>query len=1111
MDIREDILKKRYYLKNEEDVPVEDWDGLCKRVAKALSENEEQYEKFYNVIHQCLFLPNTPALINAGREKFSLSACYVIPVEDSMEGIYDAVKHTALIHKSGGGTGFSFSRLRPAGDIVATTKGVASGPCSFIRVFDTATEVTKQGGCLVPETMVTTAVGILKLSELVNQNAEGWQKHEVLVYTDAGWKVSLEGYNNGTAKVRKIRLSSGVELVGTLNHKVKVWDVVSQSEQWRELGEIKLSDLLKVVLGGYKGSNVLLNTKKCVSNHNWLKPAELLETLTPELGWLLGYIYGNGFVAKDGTYRLGATIPDKKPEILKTFHDLTKKIFGVTPILNRKNDEAASTVVISSKYIWEFFYNNGFNKEKATEIEVPLLIRTSPEEVVAAFIRGYFDADGSLSDGYPVITSVSKQFLSTIQTILFSLGIPSVFGRCSENSSRLGNNTVYRLTVRPAVAMQRFNKIIKWKPSILSGRKNGDPQNERYWQVPEVQHVLESTLTEIKEKYGYGVYRAFYRTMQHYLPYMKQSRRFTYGAFTRIMKHYGEIVPASLKIIFEKAGKTFWDEVVEITDLLEDRLTLDLSVNENHTYIANGIVTHNTRRGANMGILRVDHPDIMEFINLKKEEGRISNFNLSIGITDDFMSALKEDKEFNLVFKEETRKTVKAKEIWNAIVEGAWRNGEPGVVFLDTINRFNATPNIGEIEATNPCGEQPLLPFEACVLGSINLSEMISNGEIDWKKLDHVVRVAVRFLDNVIDVQYYPVPEIEKMHKGNRKIGLGVMGWADMLIKMRIPYNSDEALSLAEEIMGFITDTSIDESESLAEEKGVFPNWEGSVWHKKGIKVRNATTTTIAPTGSISIIAGCSSGIEPVFDFVTIQKRPVGEHKVVHPLYEEWVKNNGDKSLPEYFVTARDIPYEWHLKMQAAFQKYTHNAVSKTINLPNSASKEDISKAFLMAYKLGLKGITVYRDGSRQEQVISSASEGKTFSGKTQNVLDAKRICVDTSEGKVYINVSLSPEKDPLEVFITSPVESKHYEIYESFARIFSVALRNGVPVKKLLSQLEKANQKYGSVSSIPSAIIRAFRMIGINSHEESCPDCGGILVLEEGCVKCLTCGYTKC
>jgi ribonucleoside-diphosphate reductase alpha chain len=521
-----------------------------------------------------------------------------------------------------------------------------------------------------------------------------------------------------------------------------------------------------------------------------------------------------------------------------------------------------------------------------------------------------------------------------------------------------------------------------------------------------------------------------------------------------------------------------------------------------------------TRRGANMGILRVDHPDIMEFITLKKEEGKLSNFNLSVGLTDVFMNALKEEGNIDLIFNGKVRKTIRAREIWDVIVDGAWKNGEPGVVFLDSINKDNTTPHIGQIEATNPCGEQPLLPYEACVLGSVNLLKMIKSAsggnEIDWEKLGKTVRTTVRFLDNIIEVQHYPIPEIERMHKGNRKIGVGVMGWADMLIKLGIPYNSEEAVKLAEEVMSFISDTSVQESAKLAEEKDVFPNWEGSVWQKKGIRIRNATTTTIAPTGSISIIAGCSSGIEPVFDFVTVQRRPVGEHKVTYPLYEEWFKEHGDGALPPHFVTAREIPYQWHIKMQAAFQKHTHNAVSKTINLPNSATKEDVSKAFLLAHELGCKGITIYRDGSRKEQVISSTENKKA--DDLPSVLDAKRICIDTFEGKVYVNISLSSEKKPLEVFISTPVETRYAEIYESFGRIFSVALRNSVPVKKLLSQLEKANRKYGSVSSIPAALIRAFRMLGIDGNQiENCPDCSGVLVLEEGCIKCLTCGYTKC
>lgn len=663
--MREDILRQRYYQKDPDGNPMEDWHGLCERVAHTLAETENEKRDFYDVMFNRLFLPNSPTLMNAGK-KMSYSACFVLPTADSMEEIFDAVKQTALIHKAGGGTGFDFSKLRPAGDMVSTTKGTASGPCSFIRVFDTATDVTKQGG---------------------------------------------------------------------------------------------------------------------------------------------------------------------------------------------------------------------------------------------------------------------------------------------------------------------------------------------------------------------------------------------------------------------------------------------------------------TRRGANMGVLRCDHPDIMEFITMKGVEDYLVNFNISVAITDAFMEALERDKEIPLVFKGKTYKVVKARQIWDAIIEGAWTNGEPGVIFIDELNRHNPTPHIGKFEATNPCGEQPLLPYEACTLGSANLVQHV-DVKLKWDLLEKTVRTGVRMLNRIIDVQMYPLPEIEKMHKANRKIGLGVMGWADLLLLLNIRYDSEDAPSLAKEVMKFVTDISVDESKKLAEEKGVFPNWEGSVWQEKGIPMRNATTTTIAPTGSLSIIAECSSGIEPVFAWETIQKRPVGEHRVVHPLYRQVKENNPDEPLPPCFVTAGDIPSEWHVKMQAAFQESTHNAVSKTVNLPNTATTKDVDKIFKTAYDLGCKGITVYRDGSRNEQVISASKKEERKQENTQKeelriIEEAKRIRIKTSEGNVHIIIT-HRAGTPLEVFIHSPVESRYAEIYEAFARVFSVALRYNVPLKNLLDQLEKANTKFGSIISPVYAVLRAFRLIGMNGYGK-CPDCGGSLIPQEGCLNCLSCGYSKC
>jgi ribonucleoside-diphosphate reductase alpha chain len=667
--MREDILRERYYWKDKHGNPLEDWAGLCKRVAGALANDGIQEKQFFDVIHDCFFLPNSPALTNAGREAFTLSACFVLPIEDSVAGIFDTAKHSALVHKMGGGTGFSFDRLRPAGDSVGTTQGIASGPCSFLKIYNASTEVMKQGG---------------------------------------------------------------------------------------------------------------------------------------------------------------------------------------------------------------------------------------------------------------------------------------------------------------------------------------------------------------------------------------------------------------------------------------------------------------TRRGANMGMLRVDHPDIFEFIGLKENDGTISNFNLSVAVTDAFMEAVRDNTDFPLQFDGKTRRTVKARAIWDKIMEGAWRNGEPGVFFIDKANLSNPTPHVGAFEGTNPCGEQPLLPYEACVLGSINLSKMVSPaGDIDWDLLRTTTRVGTVMLDNIIDRQDYPLPQVEVMHKSNRKIGVGVMGWADMLIKLGIHYASDAALTLAEEVMCFITGEAVKMSTELADAQGPFPNWEGSAWSSQGIKVRNATLTTIAPTGTLSIMAKVNGGIEPVFDFRTIERRADVEYENTNQVFEEWQREHPGKPLPDYFVKANSVPAEWHVRMQAAFQKHTHNAISKTINFPKTASKEDVERAYLLAYSLGCKGLTVYRDGSRVNQVITSGSRTATAGimepMKMPEVKPQKGLEIETSEGTVHISVTIIDDK-PFEVFITTPVESKHSEVYEALARIFSISLRCGVPAPLLLRQIEDANKKYGSVVSPTYAILRAFRKLDMNGGSaEMCPECGNVLAIQEGCQKCLGCGFSKC
>ncbi|HPB59713.1 MAG TPA: adenosylcobalamin-dependent ribonucleoside-diphosphate reductase [Candidatus Saccharicenans sp.] len=535
-----------------------------------------------------------------------------------------------------------------------------------------------------------------------------------------------------------------------------------------------------------------------------------------------------------------------------------------------------------------------------------------------------------------------------------------------------------------------------------------------------------------------------------------------------------------------------------------------------------------TRRGANIGLLRVDHPDIEEFITMKRDGKTLNNFNISVAITDDFMKALKHDGEYwlyNPYLKKKTTKR-KARDIFQLIVESAWAVGDPGLIFIDRINQLNPTRELGPISATNPCGEQPLHPYESCNLGSINISNFYSPDypdEIDWERLASTIEIAVRFLDNVIDVNKYPLPQIAEMTRANRRIGLGLMGWADLLLKKKIRYDSPAALTLAEKVISFIRQTADRESEKLGELKGNFPNIDLSIY--KGKKRRNATVLTIAPTGTISRLAGCSSSIEPIFAFEFVSKILDGEIKDVHPLYEEWKKEYPDEPLPDYFVTAHDIPYEGHIRMQAAFQKYVDNSVSKTINLPNQATFEDVEKAYLLAYDLGTKGITIYRDGSKAEQVLYAGTIAKQKLIPRERPVSLPSITdkIKTGLGNLYVTITFLNNK-PFEVF-TSIGKSGYSTMAdaEAIGRLISLALRSGVDPKEVILQLkgiggsEPVFTEGGLVQSIPDAVAKVLeRHLGEVKEnkrdflKDTCPLCGATLP-DEKCPVCPNCGWTRC
>jgi ribonucleoside-diphosphate reductase alpha chain len=573
-----------------------------------------------------------------------------------------------------------------------------------------------------------------------------------------------------------------------------------------------------------------------------------------------------------------------------------------------------------------------------------------------------------------------------------------------------------------------------------------------------------------------------------------------------------------------------------------------------------------TRRGANMGILRVDHPDIMEFIYCKKHNAELNNFNISVAVTERFMEAMQKGENYDLLDPRDGKKVgeLNAVQVYQALISCAWENGDPGIVFLDRVNRDNPTPDMGEIESTNPCGEQPLLPLEACNLGSINLAKFVTQEEgvpiVDWEGLREMVWLSVRFLDNTIDMSKYPLPEIGQMVKGNRKIGLGIMGFADLLYQMQVPYNSEEGIFLAEEIMSFIQKESKEASQFLAEERGVFENFKKSTYVRgEDGRIRNATTTTIAPTGTLSIIADCSSGIEPLFALSFVRRVMDNDELLeVNPYFEKVARERGfydldlmdriamsgsikdmeeiPEDVREVFVTAHDVTPEWHVRMQGAFQKYTDNAVSKTVNLPHDATVKDVLKVYNLAYDLGCKGVTIYRDGSKENQVLSydrqiSKDVSKPMDMKDRpETLEGFTTKMVTGYGNLYVTVT-EMDGEPFEVFATIGKSGKSTTAKtEAIGRLVSLALRSGVKVENIIEQLKGIGgeypvfQKDGLVLSIPDAISRVLekRYYKDGKHKrgkkyensllgETCPDCGQTISFEEGCMTCHFCGFTKC
>ncbi len=1092
------VLEKRYLAKDADGKPTESPQELLARVARAVAEVDRHYAPegdpgqtaadFYDLMARLDFLPNSPTLMNAGRELGQLSACFVLPVEDSMESIFEAVKNTALIHKSGGGTGFSFSRIRPRNDRVRSTSGVSSGPISFMKVFDTATEMIKQGG-----TRRGANMGILRVDH-PDILAFIAAKADTDVLTNFNLSVALT-----EAFMEAVERDGEYELVnprdgapaGRLQAREVFDRIVAEAWATGEPGIVFIDRMDRDNPTPQLGP--IESTNPCVPADTWVLTAEGPRQVADLVGRPTEVIV-NGRAHPTGPEGFFAT-GTRDLVRLTTREGHCLRLTGDHRVLRAA---AVSRGRIATE--WAPASELAPGDRVVLHDHRALAGWPGPFGEAEGYLVGLLVGDGTLKDDKAVLSVWEEP-----RAVNGEDGAPGVAG-------------VMEAALRHARTLPHRADFGGWQR--VAGRR------ERRLVLAAVREVATSlgltpgdkTPTPAVEQTSSEFYRGFLRGLfdangsvqgcqrKGVSVRLAQSHRPTLEAVQRMLLRLG--IASTLHLDRREAGHAFLPDGRGGARAYPTRAQHELLVSgENLIPFADRVgFSHGAKRARLATLLagyrrRLNRARFVATVAAVEPDGRAEVFDVRV----------------------------------------------PGVNAFDAQGLF-----------AHNCGEQPLLPYESCNLGSVNLATMVLGGGVDWERLRRTVRRAVHFLDNVVDANRYPLPEIEAMTRGNRKIGLGLMGWADLLFRLAIPYGSPESLDLAAQVMGFVDRTAREASQELAAARGAFPNWAGSALDRPGAApVRNATRTTIAPTGTISILAHCSSGIEPLFGLAFIRRVMDGTEMLeVNPTFEEVARQRGFYSedllrrlaagtplaaLPEVpadvrrvFVTAHEVTPEGHVRMQAAFQRHTDNAVSKTVNFPRAATPEDVRQVFWLAHELGCKGVTIYRDGSREGQVLSSpASQAPPAAAPTPThakrdrprALAGRTYQMHTGCGPLYITIN-EDDRGLFEVFTTmGKAGGCAASQCEAIGRLVSLAWRSGVEARSVVRQLRGischkptgfgGNRVLSCADALALAVQTHLTPEDPVEHHVSpggaCPECGDAVEHEEGCVLCRSCGYSEC